>query len=520
MHHGSIGVAGRLIAPPPLHISSWTDYNPSQRARVGLTVDSGDEPPDPVNVWSVGQEDGMSDIPLKTRIYTSLLALVTAAVIGGAALADDQWYSRDDLLTALLLAVMIVLVEKFEIDFPHSTFQFSITVGAILAFASGLTLGPVLGALVVIVAELVSDTWDRLQPIQILVNATNLGLATFLGAQVYEWLAGGATTPLDSAQAMFATVVGALVYTMVNTWVLAVIIAPVVGDSPLNMWKANFSATYIFLVLPTLGSLVPVIADVNPFGIPILVIPLISSHLAQRALRQVAEESQAAIEGLADALEKRDPYTHRHSIRVAEYTRATLEEMPHVPALTRETIISAARIHDLGKVGTGDIALRKNGPLTDQERQEMQQHAAIGADIIARLSFYKHSVPTVRHHHERWDGKGYPDKLQGENIPLGARIVCVADSFDAMTSDRPYRRAMAIEDALSELRRNSGTQFDPQIVDAFERSMVSRGPDVGAAADASPRATMDDERPPLAAVFRWIPRPFSRRPVRQASVDS
>ncbi|MGH2559559.1 MAG: hypothetical protein ACRDJH_10875, partial [Thermomicrobiales bacterium] len=259
----------------------------------------------------------MSDIPLKTKIYATVLVLITAVVLVGTAWRDGEWYSRDDLLTAVLLAVMIVLVEKFEIDFPHASFQFSITVGAILAFASGLTLGPVLGALVVIAAELMSDAWQRLSPIQILVNATNLGLATFLGAQVYEWVAGNAVTPLDSARAMGATVIGAVVYTMVNTWVLAVIISPVVGDSPLSMWKANFSATYIFLVLPTLGSLVPVIDDVNPFGIPILLIPLIGSHLAQRALRQVAEESQAAIEGLADALEKRDQYTHRHSIRVA-----------------------------------------------------------------------------------------------------------------------------------------------------------------------------------------------------------
>lgn len=460
----------------------------------------------------------MSDIPLRTKLYTSLLVLVTTAVLGAAVWRDDDWFHEDDLLTAVILAVMIVLVEKFEIDFPHASFQFSITVGAILAFAAGMTLGPVLGALVVLLAELTSDLWERLKPIQLLVNATNLSLATFLGAQTYQLLAGNASTPLDSARAMAATMVGAIVYTMVNTWVLAVIIAPVVGDSPLSMWKANFSATYIFLVLPTLGSVVPVIDDVNPFGIPILVIPLIGSHLAQRALRQVAEESQAAIEGLADALEKRDPYTHRHSIRVAEYSSAILAEMPHVPALTRETIVNAARIHDLGKVGTGDIALHKNGPLTDQERREMQQHATIGADIIARLSFYRHSVPIVRHHHERWDGRGYPDGLGGENIPIGARIVCVADSFDAMTSDRPYRRAMAVTSALAEVRRNSGSQFDPQIVEAFERSLIN--PQSTPEQTTGPgRQRREEASSPAAATARWIAKLLNRRAVPPLSAD-
>ncbi|MGH2557802.1 MAG: HD-GYP domain-containing protein, partial [Thermomicrobiales bacterium] len=200
-------------------------------------------------------------------------------------------------------------------------------------------------------------------------------------------------------------------------------------------------------------------------------------------------------------------------------TESILSELPHIPAQTRETIMSAARIHDLGKVGTGDIALRKNGPLTDQERRDMQQHAAIGADIIARLSFYRHSVPTVRHHHERWDGRGYPDGLSGEHIPLGARIVGVADAFDAMTSDRPYRRAMAISDAFAELKRNSGVQFDPQIVDAFERSMAQPHPNSDQPAGSAGVDNADEDRPPIAAVFRWVTRSFTKRPPRPASVD-
>ncbi|HET8522353.1 MAG TPA: HD domain-containing phosphohydrolase [Thermomicrobiales bacterium] len=415
----------------------------------------------------------MRDIPFKTKLYTSILVVVTAVVLGVGPRLHWSELPRHATITAILLGIMIVIVERFEIDFPHGSFQFSITIGAILAFAAGITLGPVVGALVVIISEVISDAWTRLQPIKIVVNAANLGLATYLGAATYEFLDGGASTPLDSAQAMAATVAGALVYTMVNTWVLAVIIAPVVGDNPLRMWKANFSATYIFLVLPTLGSLVPIINDVNPIGIPILVVPLIGSHLAQRTLHQVAQETQGAMVGLTDALERRDPYTHRHSIRVTEYVSAILSEMPHIPALTQEAILNAARVHDLGKVGTGDAELQKAGPLTEQERLEMQQHAAIGADIISGLTIYQDSHAIVRHHHERWDGRGYPDGLQGEEIPLGARIIAVADTFDAMTSDRPYRRALSADDALAEILRQSGKQFDPQIVRAFERAFTT-----------------------------------------------
>jgi HD-GYP domain-containing protein (c-di-GMP phosphodiesterase class II) len=415
----------------------------------------------------------MSDLPLRTRVYTIILTVVTVGVLGSAISHDGHGFARRDLLTAAILVIMVILVEKFEIDFPHAAFQFSVTVGAILAFAAGITLGPLIGALVVITAELVSDIWQGLKPIQVLVNSANLGLATYLGATTYHQLAGDVLTPLDSGQAMAATVAGALVYTMVNTWVLAFVIAPVVGDSPVQLWKSNFSVTYIFLVLPTLGSLVPVINERSPFGIPILALPLIGSHLAQRTLRRVEEETQATMEGLADALERRDPYTHRHSIRVTEYVQAILHEMPHIPSLTQETIIEAARVHDLGKVGTRDASLSKPGPLTEEERREIEQHAAVGGDIVGRLSIYRRGAAIVRHHHERWDGKGYPDGLAGEEIPLGARIIGVADAFDAMTSDRPYRRGMAIKDALDELNRQSGKQFDPQIVEAFQRAIAT-----------------------------------------------
>jgi len=418
----------------------------------------------------------MTDIPGKTRVYTGLLLATTTIVLVSSLL--NQTLERNDkkIVTALILGLMIVLVEKFEIDFPHPSFQFSVSVGAILALACGLTLGPLAGALVVISAELISDVWLRLKPIQVAVNAANLGLATFCGATVYEQLAGGPKSPLDTFQSMAATVIAAAVYTLVNTGILALIISPVVGDSPLNMWKANFNPTYTFVSLPALASLVPLISERNPYAVLVLFVPLIVAHLAQRTLRKVEVQTQATMEGLADALERRDPYTSRHSIRVTDFVRLILQEMPHVPAATQQTILDAARIHDLGKVGTLDSALHKAGPLTEEERKEMQKHPAIGAEIVGQMETYKRIAVIVRHHHERWDGRGYPDGLAGETIPLGSRIICVADSFDAMTSDRPYRGALSYDDARAELIRNAGTQFDPTIVSAFERALC--GPPV------------------------------------------
>ncbi|MDP9369568.1 MAG: HD-GYP domain-containing protein, partial [Chloroflexota bacterium] len=276
-------------------------------------------------------------------------------------------------------------------------------------------------------------------------------------------------------QVIGATLVAALVYALVNTWILAIVVAPVRSTSPWEIWKKNRDGFLIELVtLPTLGSLIPVVARQNPVGILLFIIPLAGPHLAIRTLRKVEQETQAAMAGLADAVERRDPYTYRHSVRVTDYVRDVLTELPHLPLSVSETILAAARIHDLGKVGTRDVALKKPGALDPSERLELQQHAVIGADIVSHLSMYEASAEIIRHHHEWWNGEGYPDGLREEAIPLGARIIAVADAFDAMTSDRVYRKALSNSTAMAELRKQAGRQFDPEVVAAFERSQAQK----------------------------------------------
>ncbi|HEY3297566.1 MAG TPA: HD-GYP domain-containing protein, partial [Armatimonadota bacterium] len=127
----------------------------------------------------------------------------------------------------------------------------------------------------------------------------------------------------------------------------------------------------------------------------------------------------------------------------------------------------AGLLHDIGKLGLPDAILRKTGSLTRDERTELQHHSTTGSDILTGISQMETIVPAILHHHERWDGAGYPEGLSGESIPKIARIIAVADALEAMTSDRPYRKAMPIQSALLELRANAGKQFDPEIVDAF-----------------------------------------------------
>jgi HD-GYP domain-containing protein (c-di-GMP phosphodiesterase class II) len=413
----------------------------------------------------------MLQIPLSSRIYSALILAGTVLLLfWDFRRADGLWDSFDREL-AIVLVVLLILVEKFKIELPHSTFHLHLSVGSILSLAACLVFPPFVAAVVVMLSTLVDDVWERLRPIQVITNVTVLGVSAFTAAGVYGWIADEGSTPLASLRNMGASVAASLAYTLVNTTLLAIVIAPVVQESVVRLWKSNFGAARLFVALPLIGSLIPVVAQENAFAVPILLVPLLAAHYSQRALRRSQTETQLAIESLADALEVRDTYTHNHSIRVTDYVDRILEEVPHLPLATRKMVLDAARVHDIGKVGVRDASLLKDGRLTDEEFADIKRHPAVGADLIGKLALYRQSVPIVRHHHERWDGRGYPDGLAGEEIPLGARIIAVADSFDAMTSDRPYRRAMSRDAAMAEIARNSGTQFDPEIVAAFQRAM-------------------------------------------------
>jgi putative nucleotidyltransferase with HDIG domain len=173
-----------------------------------------------------------------------------------------------------------------------------------------------------------------------------------------------------------------------------------------------------------------------------------------------------SIGGLINALEARDEHTANHSVKVRCYAMLIAKEMNLLQA-TVEHIGRAAMLHDIGKIGLPDNVLLKEGALTETEWQLVRRHPIMSVRIMEGMEFLDQEIPAVRYHHERFDGGGYPEGLAGSSIPLGARILAVADSFDAMVSSRVYREGMGVEAALEEIRAHSGTQFDPAVVEAF-----------------------------------------------------
>jgi putative nucleotidyltransferase with HDIG domain len=185
-----------------------------------------------------------------------------------------------------------------------------------------------------------------------------------------------------------------------------------------------------------------------------------------RALGELEENYQTTLEALVLALDAREHETYAHSLRVRAYTLHLAHLVSYPPALL-PALAHAALLHDIGKIAVADAILLKPGKLTEEEWVQMRRHVLAGEQILNRIPFLKPSAPVVRHHHERYDGKGYPNGVAGEQIPLGARLFMLADTLDAMTSHRAYRKAVALSEVRAEVSRQRGLQFDPQIADLF-----------------------------------------------------
>jgi putative nucleotidyltransferase with HDIG domain len=213
--------------------------------------------------------------------------------------------------------------------------------------------------------------------------------------------------------------------------------------------------------------------------------------LENKALVQSLEQGYLeTIAALANSIDSKDSYTRGHSQRVGELSMAIGRELGLPPAELRRLLYGGI-LHDIGKIGAPERILLKQSRLSDEEMVVMRRHPEIGASIVGPVAFLAHVLPAVRNHHERWDGNGYPDRLKGEQIPMMARIVNAADTWDACTSTRPYQNAMPYDDAIAVARKLSGTQCDPAVVVAMERALqkwIAQGKQVTAAVDGESRA--------------------------------
>ena len=412
-----------------------------------------------------------------------------------------------------ILAALTLLTGSFTVPIPG--IQARLTVSESFVFASVLMFGPeagtVTGVLDVLIISLRLGRFGT-EPFHVVFNAAVAALSTWVASYLFFSLSGVPPyaverTPL--AVLLIPLAIFTAVYFLLNSWLVTIALALERNIRPAPIWKANF----LWLSLNYFGSAsvaalvvayTPAI-DLAALGviIPLLVITYLTFRTSlgriQDARRHVDEVDRlylSTIETLAMAIDAKDQVTSGHIRRVQQFALGLARALGVTEHNQLKALEAAALLHDTGKLVVPEHILNKPGRLTPGEFEKMKLHASAGADILSAIRFPYPVVPIVRHHHENWDGTGYPDGLRGTDIPLGARILQVVDCFDALTSDRPYRRRLSDDEALAILMQRRGTMYDPLIVDTFamvKDSLAEATPNVEQA-DVSPTSAESSTR--------------------------
>ena len=392
-----------------------------------------------------------------------------------------------EILVAIGFVMLIALARRFPLRISTSR---TIAADTGLIFATLLVIpmpwGPFVAGLGVLI-DLLSSRYSLSDTV---INA-DVTIVKVFSVQGIYLLLGGTVLPKFNDVSVIVPLVGAgLALLAVDRLLIA---AQAAFDSSNDRWQIMFDSWGLSVkekvALLLLGVYATVLYEVQPWALLMTAVPVVMIYLSMRNGVQKELELQTwdAVRSLADLIDRRDPYTAGHSSRVALLARQLALEL----GLTWhevETIRAAAQAHDLGKIEIDASILCKPGPLNDDEWELMRCHPKSGADIVSRFPEFARGAEYVRYHHETLDGQGYPYGLSGTDIPVGAQIIAVADAFDAMTTDRPYRKALPMNVVLKELKRNAGTKWDKRIVAALLRTLEQRKiqkEDVGALAPAA-----------------------------------
>jgi len=344
------------------------------------------------------------------------------------------------------------------------------TASTVVALPALLVLGPFwLSTLDVASLVLMQGIVLRRSPVKVVFNAAAYTVTNFFAWQV--WRTTGTTLPPGLEFRLLSLVAAGLAMFALNALLVSAVIALTEGPTLARVWERNFQHSLPHhLSFVALGVLVAITYEAfGPWALLLCVAPFLVARHSFGLYMEIRSDLKEFVRALSEVLEEVDPYTRHHSMRVAHYA-VKLARGLGVPEREIEEIEYAALVHDLGKIGPQhQHILQKPGTLSQEEQRTLRSHPAAGAEIVAKVRALRRASEIVRSHHERPDGQGYPFGLRAEDVPIGARILNVSDAFDAMTSDRPYRRALTPQAALDELSNGAGTQFDAAVVACLVR---------------------------------------------------
>lgn len=423
------------------------------------------------------------------RVY---FGTVIAAGLAITTLAAARLYLEPVSSEWLILAALTLLTGSFTVRMTKLAIR--ISVSDAFVFAAVLLFGTHVATVIVAVDSLVATLLMRREHrsvFRFLYNLAVASLSIWTASTVFYWFVGSMPIPgrLVLTELLGPLFVLASLYFLVNSLLIAVVISFEERAPIARLWWKHFpwfSLNY-FGGVSAAALLVSYTRDVDIGAISIILPLLAISYLtyrtslgrlqdAQQHVEQLNEMYMSTIETLAMAVDAKDQITHGHIRRVQVYAVELAKRLGVKNDNQLKAIEAAALLHDMGKLAIPEHILNKPGKLTPAEFDKMKRHADIGADLLSSIKFPYPVVPIVRHHHENWDGRGYPTGISGTDIPLGARILSVVDCFDALNSDRPYRPRLEPEDAFAILRQRRGSMYDPLVVDMFIASYSQIAP--------------------------------------------
>ena len=425
-----------------------------------------------------------ADLPFTAQVF---FALVMAAGGGALLLQTSASYSHWPVFLALLAGAAGAAL--FRVDLPFSLHGATMSLSFAFAFAGLLLLGPHPTLIIAAVAAWVQSTVNvspRTPLHRTAFSMAALAVTAKASGLVFLGLGGEVAFSVPGLIGQEKAILGAaLTYFVLNTLITAVAVSLTSGEPLAKVWNehAVWSALSYIVGGGVAATAAVLLAGDGAWLTPLLVGPLYLTHRTYRVYSDRVEEERrraaemadvhlATIEALALAIDAKDQ-TATSRIRRVQAHAAGLARVVGMSPADVDGVRTAALLHDIGKLAVPEHILSKPGPLTNEEFQRMKVHPQVGAEIIATVPFSYPVAPVIHGHHERWDGKGYPAGLKGDEIPIGARILAVVDHFDALTSERPSHRALTTDEALAVLQTEAGLAFDPQLVDLFVEQLPS-----------------------------------------------
>jgi len=436
----------------------------------------------------------------RIRLFVGSVAaasLVVAAVVMDLKLDFPGWWP---------LATFVFVASLLEGLHTQARIAAKGSLSFIMHMSAALLFGGWWAALIAAVSTLIGEIARNNPPIKVVFNVSQRILSVALAALAYQALGGQfppayLVTGVEFASSALQRDLGlffvfAAVYFLVNASAVNSVVVLSSGRAFREVWNLNtrgvlvydLGASVLAVMVAWLYARFDTWVGFGSLGLIGVIVPFVAVRHVYGLYHQLQDSGQELLQVMVKAIEARDPYTSGHSVRVSELSRTIAVELG-LSAKEVEQIETAALLHDVGKIHEEFAPLlRKEGRLTAEETALMQTHSVRSAELVSMISKFRGFIhDSVLHHHERWDGEGYPIGLSGKNIPLGSRIILISDTIDAMTTDRPYRKRLPLEVVIAELQKCKGTQFDADLVDVVVSSVGVRRLIVGPSSDLERR---------------------------------